>query len=74
MSVHSLAGGTTGFTGADLANLVNEAALLAGRRSKHEVRGAAACARLLLMLVPAQSLVLCGLVALSAVAQWLFTA
>ncbi|KAI8474959.1 MAG: hypothetical protein J3K34DRAFT_489397 [Monoraphidium minutum] len=30
----SIAAGTTGFTGADLANLVNEAALLAGRRNK----------------------------------------
>ncbi|GBF89670.1 ATP-dependent zinc metalloprotease FTSH, chloroplastic-like [Raphidocelis subcapitata] len=32
-----LAGATTGFTGADLANLVNEAALLAGRRNKSVV-------------------------------------
>ncbi|MBX3071400.1 MAG: ATP-dependent zinc metalloprotease FtsH [Thermomicrobiales bacterium] len=30
----SLAGGTTGFSGADLANLVNEAALTAARRNK----------------------------------------
>jgi cell division protease FtsH len=37
VSIASLASGTTGFTGADLANLVNEAALLAGRRSKNEV-------------------------------------
>jgi ATP-dependent Zn protease len=32
-----LAASTTGFTGADLANLVNEAALLAGRRGLQEV-------------------------------------
>ena len=31
---------TTGFTGADLANLVNEAALLAGREGKAEVGSA----------------------------------
>jgi len=37
VSVTDIASGTTGFTGADLANLVNEAALLAGRRSKAEV-------------------------------------
>ena len=39
MSVHFLyvPRKTTGFTGADLANLVNEAALLAGRRSKLQV-------------------------------------
>ncbi len=37
VNISSLAGGTTGFTGADLANLVNEAALLAGRRSKAAV-------------------------------------
>lgn len=30
---------TTGFTGADLANLVNEAALLAGRGDKGEAAG-----------------------------------
>ena len=34
VSVASIASSTTGFTGADLANLVNEAALLAGRGSK----------------------------------------
>ena len=33
-SVADVAGSTVGFTGADLANLVNEAALLAGRESK----------------------------------------
>ncbi|CAN8254950.1 unnamed protein product [Cochlearia groenlandica] len=33
----SIASMTTGFTGADLANLVNEAALLAGRKSKTTV-------------------------------------
>ena len=34
VSPSELAAMTTGFTGADLANLVNEAALLAGRKSK----------------------------------------
>ena len=34
VSVGSVASSTVGFTGADLANLVNEAALLAGRDSK----------------------------------------
>lgn len=34
VTVESIAGSTTGFTGADLANLVNEAALLAGRSDK----------------------------------------
>ncbi|GIM12948.1 hypothetical protein Vretimale_16132, partial [Volvox reticuliferus] len=37
VSVSSLAALTTGFTGADLANLVNEAALLGGRRGKNAV-------------------------------------
>lgn len=34
VAVPDLAAATTGFTGADLANLVNEAALLAGRAHK----------------------------------------
>ena len=34
VTVNSIAASTTGFTGADLANLVNEAALLAGRSDK----------------------------------------
>ena len=34
VTVTSIAASTTGFTGADLANLVNEAALLAGRSDK----------------------------------------
>ena len=34
---------TTGFTGADLANLVNEAALLAGRGNKGEAAGCWTC-------------------------------
>jgi cell division protease FtsH len=34
IDLDALAGGTPGFTGADLANLVNEAALLAARRGK----------------------------------------
>ena len=34
VSVGMVASSTVGFTGADLANLVNEAALLAGRDSK----------------------------------------
>lgn len=37
VSVGQLASQTTGFTGADLANLVNEAALLAGREGKESV-------------------------------------
>ncbi|PXX98390.1 cell division protein FtsH [Halomonas sp. LBP4] len=37
VSLERLAQITTGFSGADLANLANEAALLAGRREKHEV-------------------------------------
>ena len=34
IDLDTLAGGTPGFTGADLANLINEAALLAARRGK----------------------------------------
>ena len=34
VTVDSIAASTTGFTGADLANLINEAALLAGRSDK----------------------------------------
>ncbi|GAX82457.1 hypothetical protein CEUSTIGMA_g9884.t1 [Chlamydomonas eustigma] len=37
VNVTDVAAMTTGFTGADLANLVNEAALLAGRESKDQV-------------------------------------
>lgn len=37
VTVDSIAASTTGFTGADLANLINEAALLAGRSDKGEV-------------------------------------
>mmetsp|Transcript_25737 Transcript_25737/g.64732 ORF Transcript_25737/g.64732 Transcript_25737/m.64732 type:complete len:614 (+) Transcript_25737:313-2154(+) len=37
VTVETIASATTGFTGADLANLVNEAALLAGRDNKHKV-------------------------------------
>lgn len=36
VTVDSIAASTTGFTGADLANLINEAALLAGRSAKGE--------------------------------------
>ena len=35
--MHSVAAMTPGFVGADLANLVNEAALLAARRNKKSV-------------------------------------
>ena len=37
VSVHNIARGTAGFSGADLANLVNEAALLAARRNQDTV-------------------------------------
>src|SRR5690606_26995721 len=37
IDIDALAGQTPGFTGADLANLVNEAALLAARTGKREI-------------------------------------
>jgi cell division protease FtsH len=37
IDLDTLAGGTPGFTGADLANLINEAALLAARRGKKTI-------------------------------------
>ena len=37
VSIEGIASATSGFTGADLANLVNEAALLAGRHSRNKV-------------------------------------
>ncbi|MFZ7110817.1 MAG: ATP-dependent zinc metalloprotease FtsH [Desulfatiglandales bacterium] len=37
VSIHTLARGTPGFTGADLENMVNEAALMAARRGKDRV-------------------------------------
>ncbi|MCU0823524.1 MAG: ATP-dependent zinc metalloprotease FtsH [Leptospira sp.] len=37
ISINSIARGTPGFTGADLANLINEAALLTARRNKKRV-------------------------------------
>jgi cell division protease FtsH len=40
IELDSLAAGTPGFTGADLANLVNEAALLAARRGKKVIEAA----------------------------------
>jgi cell division protease FtsH len=40
IDLDNLAGQTPGFTGADLSNLVNEAALLAARRGEREISGA----------------------------------
>ena len=40
VDLHKIAARTPGFVGADLANLVNEAALLAARKNKEEVSGA----------------------------------
>lgn len=37
VDLHRLAAGTVGFSGADLANVLNEAALLAGRREEKEI-------------------------------------
>ncbi len=37
IDLNALAGQTPGFTGADLSNLINEAALLAARSDKHEI-------------------------------------
>src|SRR5438876_433478 len=37
VDIEALAGQTPGFTGADLANLVNEAALLAARKGKKQI-------------------------------------
>ena len=37
ISLHSIARGTAGFTGADLANLINESALLAARHNKKRI-------------------------------------
>jgi cell division protease FtsH len=39
VELDGLAGQTPGFTGADLSNLVNEAALLAARRGEREIQG-----------------------------------
>ena len=39
IDIDAMAGQTPGFTGADLSNLVNEAALLAARNGKREIAG-----------------------------------
>jgi cell division protease FtsH len=40
VDLRKVAGPTSGFVGADLANLINEAALLAARKDKEEVGSA----------------------------------
>lgn len=56
VTVEGIASSTTGFTGADLANLVNEAALLAGRSDKGNAMKVRSCQG-----VPADATAVCHL-------------